>query len=57
MKIGILGLAHGHVNMYCSQWLKNSDLDIQVTAAWDHDAERLATAEEAYGFQPCSTPV
>lgn len=57
MKIGILGLAHGHVNMYCSQWLKNSDLDIQVTAAWDHDAERLATAAEAYGIQPCSTPV
>lgn len=55
MKIGILGFAHGHVNAYCSQWQQHPELDIQVIAAWDHDADRLATAAQQYGLQPCSS--
>jgi predicted dehydrogenase len=56
MKIGILGFAHGHVNMYCARWRKDPDLDIQVAAGWDHDSRRLAKAAESFGLTVCSSP-
>ncbi len=54
IKLGILGFAHGHVNMYCNQWRDNPALDIAVTAGWDHNAARLAQNASAYGFHPYS---
>jgi len=53
MDIGILGLAHGHVNAYCQRWTHEPDLDIRVAAAWDHDASRLAQAAESNSLAPC----
>jgi predicted dehydrogenase len=44
VRIGILGFAHGHVDMYCSRWREQPALGVQVVAGWDHDAARLAAA-------------
>lgn len=38
--VGILGVAHGHVNSYCTKWLEQAELGIKVITAWDHDATR-----------------
>ena len=47
INLGILGLAHGHVSVYCDQWIKQPN-DIRITAAWDHDATRAKAAREKY---------
>ena len=52
IKIGILGFAHGHVNMYCNQWRDNAALDVSVTAGWDHDTARLEQNAKTYDFTP-----
>ncbi len=56
VKIGILGFAHGHVNMYCNQWRDNPAHDIAVTAGWDHDSSRLQHNAATYGFTPYADP-
>jgi predicted dehydrogenase len=52
IKVGILGFAHGHVNMYCNQWRDNPGMDISVVAGWDHDPARLEQNAKTYGFHP-----
>ncbi|MCC6442349.1 MAG: Gfo/Idh/MocA family oxidoreductase [Armatimonadetes bacterium] len=52
MKVGILGLAHGHVHSYCVQWRERPDLDISVVAGWDHNLARLEQTAKSFGFQP-----
>lgn len=54
IKVGILGFAHGHVNMYCNQWRDNPSLGISVVSAWDHDAARLDQNAKTYGLRACS---
>jgi predicted dehydrogenase len=54
--VGILGFAHGHVNMYCTQWRKDPDYGIQVLAGWDHNADRLEKAAADFGLTPCVSP-
>lgn len=49
--VGILGFAHGHVNSYCAQWQQDAAHGIDLLAAWDHDAARLATNAQAFGIQ------
>lgn len=49
MNVGILGFAHGHVGMYCTEWLRHPEQGVTVAAGWDHDATRLATAAATYG--------
>ena len=56
VRIGILGFAHGHVDMYCTRWGQQPELGAKVVAGWDHDAARLATNAKSYGFTPCATP-
>ncbi|REE81210.1 putative dehydrogenase [Paenibacillus taihuensis] len=48
--VGVLGFAHGHVNVYCEEW-KNAELGVKVLAGWDHDAARLETARGAFGLE------
>lgn len=55
MNIGILGLAHGHVHMYCSMWRKHPEWGVCVAAAWDHDHSRIAQAEKS-GIRACASP-
>ncbi len=52
MKVGILGFAHGHVGMYCTEWQRHPEQDIQVVAGWDHDAARLHKAAATFGARP-----
>jgi predicted dehydrogenase len=49
--VGILGLAHGHVNAYCTEWKQNPAFGIDLLAAWDHDEARLAKNAAAFGLQ------
>jgi predicted dehydrogenase len=51
INVGILGFAHGHVGMYCTQWKQNPALDMNLVAAWDYDAARLNKNSEAFGIQ------
>ena len=57
--VGILGFAHGHVNAYCGEWLRqlpqHPEYGMVTVAGWDHDAARLETARAAYGLQPCAS--
>lgn len=50
--IAILGFAHGHVTMYCTQWQKHPEYGVKVVAGWDHDPARLAQAAQDFTFQP-----
>lgn len=50
-RIGILGFAHGHVNAYCNVWRDRPELGVKVTAAWDHDADRLKANAANYGLE------
>ena len=40
--VGMLGLAHAHVQAYARQWAQRPELGVRVVGAWDHDATRLS---------------
>ena len=40
-KVGILGLAHGHVFSFGKEWMNNPQLGVEITGAWDRDDKRL----------------
>lgn len=55
-KVGILGLAHGHVMAYGGAWVNNPDMGVKIVAGWDHDAARLETcAAQLGGFTKAAT--
>ena len=56
MKIGLMGCAHSHVNIYCTQWNRDASLDIQPMAVWDRDGARGARMAEQFGLQICDSP-
>jgi predicted dehydrogenase len=56
LNVGILGFAHGHVGVYCDDWLKMPGHPAKIVAGWDHDARRLATARDKYTLNPCDSP-
>lgn len=47
--LGVLGFAHGHVDMYLARWRQMDD--VRVAAGWDRDGERLARACGQYGLE------
>lgn len=51
IRIGVLGLAHGHVFAYLNQWKERPELGMKAVAGWDHDAERAKTSCEANGME------
>jgi predicted dehydrogenase len=51
INLGILGLAHGHVGVYCEQWRRDSAHHVRLVAAWDHDHARVGAAREKFGVQ------
>jgi predicted dehydrogenase len=48
INLAILGFAHGHVGVYCEQWLRMPGHPIRLVGAWDHDPGRVAAAREKY---------
>ena len=54
IRIGILGFAHAHVNMYCAEWRKTGA--VQVAAGWDYDAARAATAQTQHQIELAASP-
>ncbi len=56
LNLGILGLAHGHVGVYCDQWRKHFSNDVHVVGGWDHDASRAAAAKEKYKLDVYASP-
>ncbi len=56
INVAILGLAHGHVGVYCDVWRKHAEMGINLVGAWDHDAARLAIAKEKWGVAAFATP-
>ena len=53
--VGILGFAHGHVNLYCTAWKKDEAFGVRVLAGWDHDEARAKTARENHGIELASS--
>lgn len=49
LHVGILGLAHGHVGVYCDQWTKTPAMGVRVAGMWDHDAKRAADGAAKFG--------
>jgi len=56
IKVSILGLAHGHVGVYCDLWKENPQMGVNLVGAWDHDAARLSSATEKYGITAFAKP-
>ncbi len=56
MKIGILGLAHGHAQTYIKKWKENPEMDIQVARVWDPDPERLEDIAKTYELEKGECP-
>ena len=56
LNLGILGFAHGHVGVYCDQWLKMPDRPVRLAAGWDHDAARADAARTKFGVKTCASP-
>jgi predicted dehydrogenase len=50
MKLGILGFAHGHVGMYCTEWRAHPELGIDLVAGWDHDRARAESSCATHGL-------
>jgi predicted dehydrogenase len=53
IRIGILGLAHGHIGMYCAQWKQMPG--VQVVAAYDHDVSRRSASCAQLGLAFCES--
>ncbi|MCL6520311.1 MAG: Gfo/Idh/MocA family oxidoreductase [Armatimonadetes bacterium] len=53
MEIGtaILGFAHGHVGLYCTQWLDKKEMGIRLIAGWDHDSARANVYCANFGLE------
>ena len=54
IRLGILGFAHSHVNLYCAEWRKTGA--VQLVAGWDHDAGRATTAQSQFQIELAATP-
>lgn len=51
VRIGIVGVAHGHVNMYCTRWKQMAESRVRVVAAWDHERPRAEAAAASFGLE------
>ena len=40
-KVGILGLAHGHVFSFGGEWIAHPEYGVEIAGAWDRDGDRL----------------
>ncbi len=56
IKVGILGFAHGHVNMYCREWRAHPEHGVSVLYGWDHDGQRLEKAVAEFKIMAAESP-
>ncbi len=54
--IGILGFAHGHVGMYCREWLAHPETGVVLKCGWDHDSGRLEKAVADFKIAAANSP-
>lgn len=55
LNLAILGIAHGHVGIYCDEWRKMPNHPVKLVGLWDHDAERARTAHEKFKIPLCKS--
>ena len=56
VRIGILGFAHAHVDMYCDPWRQDPAFGVRLVAGWDHDPARAANACQRHQLAPAASP-
>lgn len=56
IKVGILGLAHGHVMNYGKNWITHPEWGIELVGGWDHDAARCTQSTAALGIRAYDDP-
>lgn len=56
IKVGILGLAHGHVMTYGKKWIEHPEWNIELVGGWDHDTKRRDDSVSALGIKAYDTP-
>src|SRR5262245_59417601 len=56
INVGILGFAHGHVGVYCDQWVKMAGAPVRIVLGWDHDAQRASAAREKLECDIAASP-
>ena len=50
VNVGILSIAHGHINAYLKIWREHPEYGVNVVAGWDHNAERVRQMAEQHGI-------
>lgn len=55
IRLGILGCAHAHADMYAAVWREQPALGVRVTAVWDHDAARAEASARKHGLEQASS--
>lgn len=50
INVGILSIAHGHVNSYLNLWREHPEYGVNAVVGWDHDAERVKHMTEQHGL-------
>ena len=56
IKVGILGLAHGHVMSYGRKWIEHPEWDVELVGGWDHDTARQDANTSSLGIKAYDTP-
>ena len=56
IKVGILGLAHGHVMTYGKKWIEHPEWGIELIGGWDHDAARRDANTKTLGIRVYDSP-
>ena len=55
IKVGVLGFAHGHVQSFGKNWMEHPEMNVRITAGWDHDAERCKASCERLEAKACES--
>ena len=53
--VGILGMAHGHVERYLEEWHGHPELGILPLKCWDHNSKRMEEAAARHHLRTCDS--
>jgi predicted dehydrogenase len=56
VRIGVLGVAHGHAGTYCDRWRQQPQLGVQMISGWDHDAARAERFGKRHQLELAASP-